>query len=73
MKELKRKQLAKSDIITITGHNNEAGLDAYASGDEEQQRLISNAIDNISTNNFKKSSTPFYQNTLVSMLAESKL
>ena len=28
----------KSDIIAITGHNNEAGLDGYNSGDEIEQR-----------------------------------
>ena len=35
------------EIIGITGHNSEAGLDAYDSGNEEQQRAISNAIDTV--------------------------
>ena len=46
VKKLKRNHIAKSEIIGITGHNSEAGLDAYDSGDEDQ-RFISNAIDNI--------------------------
>ena len=36
--------MPKSEIIGITGHNSEAGLDAYDSGNKEQQRVISNAI-----------------------------
>ena len=44
--KLKKHQVAKSDIITITGHNNERGLDAYDSGDEEQQKHLSNCIEN---------------------------
>lgn len=47
VKKLKSNQVAKSDIIGITGHNSEAGLDAYASGDEAQQEAISHAIDNV--------------------------
>ena len=47
IKTLKKKQVPKCDIITITGHTTEAGLDAYDSGDEAQQEAISLAIDNI--------------------------
>ena len=42
--------LFKCDIITITGHSTEAGLDPYDSGDEAQQEAISLAIDNINNN-----------------------
>ena len=46
VKKLKQHQIPKSDIITITGHNREAGLDAYDSGDEVQQKQLSHVIDN---------------------------
>ena len=46
VKKLKSHQLPKSDIICITGHNSEAGLDAYDSDHEVQQQWISHAIDN---------------------------
>ena len=46
MKKLKRSRVQKSDIIGITGHRSEAGLDPYDSGDEVQQREYSHAIDN---------------------------
>lgn len=46
IKTLKQNKTPKSEIITITGHSTEAGLDAYDSGDEEQQKAISFAIDN---------------------------
>ena len=55
MKKLKKNHIPKSDIISITGHRNEAGLDAYDSGDENEQQAISFAIDNHKQNNeFKK-------------------
>ena len=38
-------QVPKSDIITITGHNTEAGLDTHDSGDEQHQEALSLAID----------------------------
>ena len=44
---MKKNKVPKCDIITVTGHSTEAGLDAYDSGDEEQQREISRAIDNL--------------------------
>ena len=47
VKILKQNQVPKSDIITITGHNNEGGLDAYDSGDEMQQEALSLAIDRV--------------------------
>jgi len=37
----------KSEIIGIFGHTTEAGLDAYNSGDEKEQRSLSNFIDNV--------------------------
>ena len=45
IKKLKQNKVPKSDIIGITGHSTEAGLDAYDSGDEDEQQVISNAID----------------------------
>ena len=49
VKKLKKARIQKSDIIGITGHSNEAGLDPYDSGDEQQQKEYSYAIDNIPT------------------------
>ena len=48
VKRLKQNNVAKSEIISITGHSTEAGLDPYDSGDEKQQQAMSNAIDNCS-------------------------
>ena len=48
VKRLKQNNVAKSEIISVTGHSTEAGLDPYDSGDEKQQQAISNAIDNCS-------------------------
>ena len=48
VKKLKQNHIPKSEIIGITGHTTEAGLDAYDSGDESEQRSISHAIENIS-------------------------
>ena len=42
---MRQNYIPQSEIICITGHNSEAGLDAYDSGNKEQQRAISNAID----------------------------
>ena len=47
VKKMRKEHLPKSEIITITGHNTEAGLDAYDSGDEDMQRKISNATSKI--------------------------
>ena len=44
--KLKQQQVPKSEIISITGHNREAGLDAYDSGGEVQQKQLSYFIDN---------------------------
>ena len=73
VKKLKKHQLPKSDIITITGHNTEAGLDAYDSGDEVQQKIVSFAIDShrpqTTTNASSSSSQPYrslMSNTIVS-------
>ena len=46
VKKLKQKQVPKSEIISITGHNREAGLDAYDSSDEIHQKQLSRFIDN---------------------------
>ena len=37
VKKLRQNNIPKSDIIGIADHNSEAGLDAYDSGNEEQQ------------------------------------
>ena len=50
IESLKKSKVPKCDIITITGHSTEAGLDPYDSGDEAQQEAISLAIDNINNN-----------------------
>ena len=46
VKKLKQQQVPKSEIISITGHNREAGLDAYDSGDEVQQKQLSHFFEN---------------------------
>ena len=51
VKWLKQNNVAKSEIISITGTSAEAGLDPYDSGDEKHQ-AISNAIDNCCINSF---------------------
>ena len=48
VKKLKQQQVPKSEIISITGHNREAGLDAYDSSDEMQQKQLSNLLTTIS-------------------------
>ena len=40
VKKLKQQQVPKSEVISITGHNREVGLDAYDSGDEMQQKYL---------------------------------
>ena len=52
VKILKQNNIAKSEIVSITGHSTAAGLDPYDSGDEKQQQAISNAIDNCSIKPF---------------------
>ena len=56
IKSLKSK-VPKCDIITITGHSTEAGLNPYDSGDEAQQEAISLAIDNINNNSTTTTTT----------------
>ena len=46
VKKLKQKQVPKSEIINITGHNRGAGLHAYDISDEMQQKQLSHFIDN---------------------------
>ena len=38
VKKIKQQQVPKSEIISITGHNCEAGLNAYDRGDKVQQK-----------------------------------
>ena len=44
---MRQNYIPKSEIIGITSHKSEADLNVYASGNEEQQRAISNAIDTV--------------------------
>ena len=44
---MRQNYIPKSEIIGITGHNSEPGLDVHDSGNEEKQRAISNAIDTV--------------------------
>ena len=46
VKKLKSSGIPKCEIKNITGHNSEQGLDDYDSGDENEQRMTSNIIDN---------------------------
>ena len=50
VKKMQRKGLSRSDIIAITGHALEKGLDSYDEGDERQQKTLSNIIDGITPN-----------------------
>ena len=49
-KKMQRKGMSRSDIIAITGHPSEKGLDSYNEGDERQQKTLSNIIDGITPN-----------------------
>lgn len=46
VKKLKSSGIPKCEIQNITGHSSEQGLDDYDSGDENEQRVMSNIIDN---------------------------
>ena len=48
VKKSKQQQVRKSEIISITGHNRDGGLDAYDSGDEVQQKQLSYLLTTIS-------------------------
>ena len=50
VKKMQRKGLSRSDIIAITGHALEKGLDSYDEGDEQQQKTLSDIIDGITPN-----------------------
>ena len=50
VKKMQRKGLSRSDIIAITGHASEKGLDSCDEGDERQQKTLSNIIDGITPN-----------------------
>ena len=52
VKRLKQNNVAKSEIISVTGHSTAAGLDPYDSGDEKLQQIISNATGNCSIKAF---------------------
>ena len=45
VKKLQSNNVPKSDMIAITGHTTEAGLDDYDSGNEEHQETLSHKID----------------------------
>ena len=45
VRKLKAKGVQKSEIITITGHRQEQSFEAYDSGNEDEQRQLSNIID----------------------------
>ena len=46
VKKLKSSGIPKCEIKNITGHTSDQGLDDYDSGDEREQQMISNIIDN---------------------------
>ena len=46
VKKLKSSGIPKCEIKNITGHNSEQGLDDYDPGDENEQKIMSNIIDN---------------------------
>jgi len=46
VKKLKSSGIPKCEINNITGHTSGHGLDDYDSGDEREQHMISNIIDN---------------------------
>ena len=45
VRKLKASGVPKSEIITITGHRQEQSVEAYDSGNEEEQRQLSNIIE----------------------------
>ena len=45
VRKLKAKGVPKSEIITITGHRQKQSVEAYDSGNEDEQRQQSNFID----------------------------
>ena len=45
VRKLKASGVLKSEIITITGHRQEQSVEAYDSGNEGEQRQLSNVID----------------------------
>ena len=45
VRKLNASGVPKSEIITITGHRQEQSMEAYDSGNEEEQRQPSNIID----------------------------
>ena len=47
VKKLRQNYIPKSEIIGISGHNSEAGINVYDSGNNAEERAISNAIDTV--------------------------
>ena len=47
VRKMKASGIHKCEIINITGHRHEHGLDPYDSGDENEQRFWSNVIDKV--------------------------
>jgi hypothetical protein len=51
---LKSCGVPKCEIKYITGHKSEQGLDAYDSGGEQEQRILSNLIDGAQSKTFQQ-------------------
>ena len=50
----------------MTGHNSEKGLDPYDSGNKDEQREISHAIDNVQSNGDRQTQhSDYLQNTIM--------
>ena len=49
VKKFKSSGIPKCEINNITGHTSAQGLDDYDSGDEREEQMISNIIDNSGT------------------------
>ena len=47
VRKMKASGIPKCEIINITGHRHERGLDPYDSGDENEQRFWSNVTDKV--------------------------
>ena len=47
MRKVKVSGIPKCEIINVTGHRHERGLDPYDSGDENELRFWSNVIDKV--------------------------
>ena len=59
VKRLKQNNAAKSEIISITSHTAEAGLNPYDSGDEKRSRLYPMQLIIVALNLFYTDNTSF--------------